>query len=279
LIGLLAIALPALLAAETGAEGATNPMPASALLPPQPRPVAETQRLELKDAKDGTGDLIYEGNGFTARVAPDGSVSFTDKRLTAFSPLGFLPMRTEMPVPSLQSSVTSLLEGRSPPAAPPSELDQGQAPPETKQLIPEVSRYLVDAREGCRICSTGFFEIAVPVNWVGRFDLTDELTHFSGQDPYRQQKAVFLVTTRDQRVRMAASTHAADVRRARVELPARLQAVACDDRLTYKERRTILTALGGEMDTKTPEGASAAKTIGAFVASFDAGEVACAPAR
>ncbi len=282
--GLITMALSALLAADVGADvaagarGATSPMPASALLPARPRGVAETQRLELKEAKDGTGDLVYDGNGFTARVAPDGSVRFSEKRLTGLSPLPFLPMRANMPVPSLQSSLKGLLQGRNPPPVPPSELDQGLAPPETKQVIPQVSRYRPDPREDCRMCSTGFFEVAVPVNWVGRFDLTDELTRFSGKDPSRQQKAVFLVMTRDQRMQMAVKTHVANIRRASAELPGRLQAIACDDRLTYKERRTILAALAKEMDTATPEGANAGKTIDAFVARFDAGDVACAKA-
>jgi hypothetical protein len=279
--GLITMALSALLAADVGADvaagarGATSPMPASALLPAPRRGVAETQRLELKDAKDGTGDLVYDGNGFTARIAPDGAVRFTENRITGLSALPFLPMRANMPVPSLQSSLEGLLQGHRPPPVPPSELDQGLAPPETKQLIPLVSRYRPDTREDCRMCSTGFFELAVPVNWVGRFDLTDELTRFSGQDPNRQQKAVFLAMTRDQRTQMAVKAHVANIRRANVELPGRLQAIACDDRLTHKERRTILGALAKEMDPATPEGANASKTIDAFVARFDSGDVAC----
>jgi hypothetical protein len=279
LIGLLAIALPALLAADAGMESAArNALPPSALAP-APRALPEAQRIDLEDAKDGSGDLVYEGRAFNARIGRDGSVRFTDKRITDASPLGFLPMRVDMPVPSLQSSAKALLKGHSPPPAPPSELDQGEAPPETKQLIPEVSRYHVDAREGCRICSTGFFELAVPVNWFGRFDLTDELTQFSGQDPYRQQKAVFLVATRDQRIQMAAKAHAAAIRRANAELPGQLQAVACADRLTYRERRAILVALAREMDTAAPEGANAAKAIDAFVERFDSGEVTCGAAQ
>ena len=275
MIGLLALTLPALLAADAGTEGAApNALPPAALMP-APRAAPETQRLDLKDAKDGSGELVYEGRGFTARVARDGSVRFTDKGITGASPLGFLPMRVDMPVPSLQSTVRALRAGHNPPPAPPSELDQGEAPPETKQLIPEVSRYHVDAREGCRLCTTGFFELAVPINWFGRFDLSDELTRFSGQDPFRQQKAVFLVATRDQRIQMAARAHAADLRRANSELPGRLQAVACEDRLTYREKRAILVALGNEMDTATPEGANAAQAIGAFVERFDSGEVVC----
>ena len=71
-------------------------------------------------------------------------------------------------------------------------------------------------------------DFAVPVSALGRFDLTDELTRFSGQDPNRFQKATFLAATRDRRIQMAVRTHAANIRRATAELPARLQAIACD---------------------------------------------------
>ena len=52
--------------------------------------------------------------------------------------------------------------------------------------------------------------------------------------------------------------------------------IACNDQLTYKERRAILVALGKEMDVSTPAGASAAKTINGFVTRYDTGDLACA---
>ena len=55
---------------------------------------------------------------------------------------------------------------------------------------------------------------------------------------------------------MAVKAHARDIRRANAELPGRLQAIACDDRLSYRERRAILVALGREMDRTTPDGAN-----------------------
>ena len=125
-----------------------------------------------------------------------------------------------MAVPSLQASLKKLLKGRGPPAPPPSELDQGLAPPETRQVIPEVSRYLVDTRDACRSnCCTNFMDFVLPVNALGRFDVSDELTRFSGQDPSRFQKATFLAATHDRRVQMAVRTHAANIQRAAAELP------------------------------------------------------------
>jgi hypothetical protein len=235
----------------------------------------QAERIDLKEANDGSGELLYEGAAFTARVAPDGSVRFTDSRVPGRSLLPWLPMQAQMGVPSLQSSLKMLLKGRSPPPASPTEIDQGLAPPETKQLIPEVSRYRPDAREGCRACPA-FNEVAVPFQGMSRFDLADELTRFSGKDPNRQQKAMFLASTRDRRIQMAVRTHAANIRRASADLPAQLQAIACNDQLSYKERRAILVALGKEMDGTTAEGAGAAKTISGFVARYDTGDVACA---
>jgi hypothetical protein len=75
---------------------------------------------------------------------------------------------------------------------------------------------------------------------------------------------------------MAVRTHAANVQRANADLPAQLQAIACNDQLTYKERRAILVALGREMNAATPVGAAAAKTIAGFVTRYDTGDVACA---
>lgn len=151
LSGWFAVALPVLLA-DAGTGGAQqDDRPSPPLLSPQPRRQATAERpVELKETKDGTGDLLYEATRFTARVAPDGTVSFKDKTISDFSVLPFLPMRTQFAVPSLQSSLKLLLKGRPPPEVGPSELDQGLPPPETKQVIPDVSRYRPDTREGSR---------------------------------------------------------------------------------------------------------------------------------
>lgn len=275
----LAFVLPALLAADAAADIDRPPEAARApslLDPIGPHRVAQPE-VDLQDAKDGSGDLLYQGSGFSARVAPDGSVTFSDKNVTGMSPIPWFPMKARMPVPSLQSSLVSLLKGRKPPAPPPSELDVGLPPPETKQVNPDVSRYRPDPRENCREC--GFNSLAVPIQGLARGDITDQIERFSGKDPHRYQKAVFLAATYERRVGMAARTHAANIRRARDELPGRLQAIACDDRLTPKERRAIIAALAKEMDPSTAEGRSAAISINTFLARFDAGGVTCTATR
>src|SRR5262249_209852 len=159
----------------------------------------------------------------------------------------WFPMDARMPRPSLQSSLTSLLQGRKPPKPPPSELDEGLPPPETRQVNPDVSRYRPDPRENCRECT--FNSLAVPLHGLGRFAVSAQMGRFSGKDPFRYQKAVSLAATHDQRVQMAARAHAREVRRASAELPGRLQGIACDQRLTVRERRGIIAALATEMDT------------------------------
>ncbi|MBC8133270.1 MAG: hypothetical protein H7X95_09850, partial [Deltaproteobacteria bacterium] len=39
----------------------------------------------LRAATDGSGDLLHDAPGFSARIAPNGNVSFSDKRLTVLS--------------------------------------------------------------------------------------------------------------------------------------------------------------------------------------------------
>jgi len=273
-----AVALP-LLAADVGADPAPTPpgapTPAAPALIPQPgdRFADRVDKIDLREAKDGSGDLVYEATSFTARIARDGTVTFAEKRLTGLSAWPILPSRTTYAVPSLQSSLKMLLQGKKAKAPP---VDDRRPPPETTSVIPQVSRYLADPREGCRNCSQDYPPALVSA--FGRFDVADEMERFSGKDPNRYQKAVFLASTHDRRMEMAVRTHVDYVRRASAELPARLQLIACDPRLTPGERRAILVALGREMDTATPEGAAAAARIKTFVSRYEAGEISCTAA-
>ena len=277
--GLFAIAFSGLLAGDAGGGGATAAPPA--LVPaPAPGPGRNAERIEpidLKDASDGSGDLVHEASGFTARITPDGSVRFKDKRVSNFTLFPWLAWGAPSPgVPSLQSSLSALVRGREPPPPPPSVLDQGRPPPETTQLIPEVSQFRPDPRENCRICVSINQEMfPKPVSGFGRADLTDEIMRFSNKDPYRHQKALFLAATHDRRMQMAVRTHARNIRRALADLPRLLSGIGCDARLTHKERREILAALAGEMDAGTPEGKDAAASINAFLVRFDSGAVVC----
>jgi len=258
----------ALLAADGGA-----PPAARSLLAPPP-PVAEPVEAEtfpLRRAKDGSGDLVYESSGFTARVAKDGTVAFKDKRVSDFSWFPFTPRSAGPDVPSLASTVVAALRGRQPPA--PRAVDKSGPPPESTIPIPYVSRYRPDPREGCRECEQLRLDALLnltpyAVTLAGNYDITDDLARLSGKDPYRVAKARFLAATRDVRMALAAKAHAEHLRRARQDLPARLAAIAADDRYTCRERRALLEAVLKEMDPATPEGREVTARIEAVMSSI-----------
>jgi len=197
-------------------------------------------------------------------------VRFTDKRITdlqfVFRPRGGRPN-----VPSLQASLNALLQGKNPP--PPPQPDDRGPPPETTTLIPETTRYR-PAPEGGRVVR---FD-TLWLNVFGHFDLTDEIVRLNGQDPHRYQKARFLAATRQFRAGLAAKTHADNIRRAAAALPALLQSIACDERLSHRDRRSIIEALSAEMDPGTADGSAAVERIDAFLRSHADGTAppACA---
>jgi hypothetical protein len=268
------VVLAAVFGQSPGVVAPIAPKPGPRLLAPLPAPRPPTDdEIVLRPAGDGSNDLVYEGKGIRARVAPDGSVRFDDKRVTGLSAVPWLPMRVQFGVPSLQASLNMFLRGKPPP--PPQERDDRGPPPETRQLIPDVSRYRPDPREDCRTCK--FDGRLMVINATGRFDVTDELSRMNGNDPRRLEKANFLGATREARSKMAAKAHADNIRRAASELPARLQAIACDAQLSRPDRQAILGALRDEMNTSA-EGRDAAARISDFMARFnrpDAGVVDC----
>ena len=272
----IAFAIQALLTVDGGvpsiAPGTRVSRPPSLLDPlPGLRVPPPEDVYQLREANDGTDELVYEETTFVARVARDGAVRFQQRRVFGLQLLPVLPKRVHLGVPSLQSSLMAALRGRTP--APPALPDDGSPPPETTTVIPETSRYRPDPREGCRHCGA-LPPVQLNVTW--RFDITDELMRMNGQDPYRYQKAKFLVATHDLRAHMAAKMHAERIRRASAELPSRLLSIACDERLSPRDRRAILEALRAEIDTSIPQGRKAAEEIDAFVASKFGRPATCA---
>jgi hypothetical protein len=257
-------------AASADVRANAGPEPPHAMRAGKPRPAID---YELRPAQDGTGDLVYEDSVFVARVAAEGAVSFRDKHATfSFWP-PFLPVKRATPgVPSLQATLSALARGRKPHAA------EGE-PDDSYLLIPNVTPYRPDPREGCPSCA--FQPLVLPLNLSGRLDLTEELMRFSGSDPHRLEKARFLAETRERRIQMAVAAHAEWVRRATAELPARLDEIACDGRRTRAERHAILRALRDEMNT-SPEGrAAVAKITAVLAARFERpdGDAGCAAVR
>jgi hypothetical protein len=229
------------------------------------------------------GELVYDGAGFTARIARDGTVSFRDKHLT----LTLLPLFPHArgphgpitSVPSLESVIRG--RGKVPAPPPPDVVEQSSTAYGARLPVPTVTPYRPDPREACSYPAPCFFAAAVVfVSVNGQFDVTDELMRLAGQDPYRFAKARFLAGTRDLRVRLAARAHAEDLRRSIADLPARLVEIACDDGRSLRERRAVLEALAAELDIGSAEGREAAQTIGRLLAGLERndGGVFC-PAR
>jgi hypothetical protein len=108
--------------------------------------------------------------------------------------------------------------------------------------------------------------IAVEARPGVRFDATDEYLRLLGKDPAKGEKAAFLAATFDLRAKMAAHAQRALVREALAELPARLEQIWQDPRLSPAERRHLLLATWGDLD-RGPEGDAARSVIRGFARS------------
>ena len=265
------------LAADGGAAGAvvTPPptpdpakQPAAAPLSLLPAIIGGTQSsppetYTLRPAGDGTGAQLYDGTGFSARVARDGSVTFSETRVSMLKLLEpYLPLRGPRTVPSLFGTIKSLARNRGVPTA-----DENAQTEDRYLLMPNTTRYRPDPREACRTCGRLLNPVFV---YAGiRFDLTDELMRFNRQDPYRYNKAKFLAGTRDVRVRMAVKAHAENLKRALGDLPALLETIACDEGRSVAERRAVIEQLRKELDDTgaSAEAHAATGTIDRFLST------------
>lgn len=274
----LTLTLAFLLAAADGGALVAGPPSLLAPLPSEPSAAAD-RPYELKRAKNG--DLVYEGPAFTARIAPDGTASFSEKGVSVERGLSLFPW-APMPMrgggPTLQSTISDLLHHRKPRGGPPADASPR---PGYQPLIPQMSPYRPDPSEACKYPRACYFDAAIVVVGVGgHFDLTDELVRLGGQDPYRQEKAKFLAVTADLRGGLAARTLAANLRRATAELPGTLERIACAGNRSVRERRATLVALRDELNGETQAARDAAVTISRFLeARFDGDRAVRCPAK
>jgi hypothetical protein len=259
----------ALAAGDAGAPGpAASPPPAPAppslLAPPKKAAPPADRSYELHRAKDGSGDLVYEAPGFTARIAPDGTARFIDRHFRLIGPWSLLaPVAPPRGQASLQSLIVDVLGRKTPHRSQPADADP---PPGPVPLVPAMTPYRPDPREACTYPRPCFFDAAVVIVGVGGgFDLTDELMRLAGQDPYRVEKARFLAATSPLRGGLAARALGANVRRATKELPGELEAIACDGGRSVRERRATIEALRDEIAGDTPAARAAVKTITRFL--------------
>jgi len=268
-------ALLVLVLSATADGGASSSSPAllAPIGPATKKDVAADRAYELRREKNG--DLVYEAAGFTARIAPDGTPRFIDKGFTLLRPWSLLPF-APLPTPrgraSLQSTFEDLLARRNPRRDAPED-PRRDVPAAPLPLKPNMSPYRPDPAEACQYPRSCWFDAGVVlVGLGGTFDLGDALMRLSGKDPYRHEKARFLVATSELRASLSARFMADLIRREAAALPARLQAIACDERRSVRERRALIEALRQEMDGDTPAAHSAVATITRFLETLDAGE-------
>jgi hypothetical protein len=273
----LTMTLALVLAAADGGAPAAGPPSLLAPLPGGPSAAAD-RPFELKRAKNG--DLVYEGPAFTARIAPDGTATFSEKGVSVEKGLSLFPWAA-MPMrgggPTLQSTISDLLHHRKPRSGPPADASPR---PGYQPLIPQMSPYRPDPAEACQYPRACYFDAGIVLVGVGgHFDVTDELMRLGGQDPYRQAKAQFLAATADLRGGLAARALAANLRRATAELPGTLERIACDGDRSVRARRATIVALRDELNGETQAARDAAVTISRFLETrFDGDRaVRCPP--
>lgn len=198
---------------------------------------------------------FYEDAKFEARVAPDGIVTFKDKRLSVnVAPpwVGNTPRPESRPTP--QRSAQDPTSGRRAPWLPTPEPAQGG---ERRQVANEV----------CPPSSSCYVPPSLSGNMIsvsGGFDLTDEIVRALGKDPNARDKARFLSATFEFRMKLAIEERKQQMREALDTFPQRLDELWADARYSLRERRRILYELWFEMDD-TQDGARAGKMIELFI--------------
>lgn len=221
---------------------------------PTPKPAEETHQTVYRLRPDGAG-YVYDDPRFQARVARDGVVTFKDKRsqiaFPVFPHLDLLK-RARPAGPTLESTLRDLLNpGKRRKPAP--EVEVGPPLPPGKIVRTEAC-----SRGTCDSADLSEKPNAVEVG--GSFDLTDEIMRAHGQDPYAYEKARFLSSTFEMRMKMAIEARKADLKASLDDLPQRLDELLGDERYSPRERRRILYELWYETD-EAPEGQRVAHLI------------------
>ena len=204
----------------------------------------------LRPTQDGGFD--YQDTRFKAVIAPDGRVSFTDQHVNSkFHLIPLFPQSHPPGTPTLESTLRDLLRRRRTPAPP------------RQEPIPERPRAAGPLTERDRRRMEEFNRTVPIVATTGTFDLTDEYLRMLGEDPYRYEKAKFLSTTFEMRLKLAAQSQVHDLRRSLHDLPTRLERLWVDSSNPPGARRLIICSLYRELgDDKSLE---ASRVINHFV--------------
>ncbi len=202
----------------------------------------------LRRSGDG---YVYESSTFVAHVARDGVATFSNKHM---SPVGLLLPSGKVPKPkgpTLESTARDHFRGRR---------RRPQPVPETLPPPPGIDwQAACPPNVPCQVPPA-----ASLVSVHGNGDLTDEIMRAIGQDPYAREKARFLSSTFEFRMRLAVEARKQDVWSALDRLPERLDQLWADERYSARERRRMLYELWSEMDG-SPDGQQGAAAIVGFI--------------
>jgi hypothetical protein len=218
-------------------------------------------QLKRVDLREGSYDLrkwgegyLYQDSKIEARVAPDGTVSFKDRKAATepFRPFSWIGKTRDQ---QRQQTIDRfdrdpVAYRRTPWIAPPD-------PPQHARDVPQQE-----------ICPPHSPCYAPPTHMIlevrGSFDLTDELMRALGKDPKALDKARFLSATFEFRIQLAVEERKRLMKKALDDLPGYLGDLWADERYSPRERRRLLYELWYETD-RTPEGERAAKAIDVFI--------------
>jgi hypothetical protein len=224
----------------------------------------DTPSYQLDPEKDG---LVYRGPQFTAHIARDGVVNFTDK----VPAKKLLPMPVPLPpgTPTLVSTIRDHLAHRPQKSPAPDYLPPAQVFNLTPSIWPSASQL---AQEDCESPSN-----ANPFNTRCRFPKNPKIVTggaFVDWDRFllglpknemaREEKARFLATTEPLRTRMATEARAEDLQTALWDLPGLLDRIWSKTEYPPAERRRLIYELWLEY-SGTSGNESACATIMAFI--------------
>jgi hypothetical protein len=238
-----------LLAQDAGARPTAGPSRPSLLPTPT---VVQEPRYRLRPTRDGGYE--YEDTRFKAVVAPDGRVSFDDRRVSSkWQLIPVFPQNHPPGTPTLESTLRDLLRRRKSPPPPPAPPPIPERPPASGPLTERDRRRMEE-----------YYKVVPVVAVTGTADLTDEYYRMLGEDPYRYEKARFLSSTFEMRLKMAAESQLHDLRRSLHELRSRLDRLWSDPSHPPTARRLIVCALFGEL-SRDETGRVATEVINNFV--------------
>jgi hypothetical protein len=252
------MSLALLLAADGGAAAdaaAGRSLPFS--LGPAPGSAAPTTQFPLEPRPGG--GYRYHRSFYSADIAPDGEVSFADRKSTPGAVVRWLPVYPLPHAPgtvTLQGKLQELATGKRKPVTP------STPPPPTR---PQPAAPIYHRDPGGRPLDYPY--PMIPVVLVGfQADLLGQYLGLLSEQSAREDKARFLTATFDMRAEMAARTRAARLRGSREQMRKQLALVWSERARPAIERRRLICALWAEVDPTTPAGTEARASVQAFVA-------------